>query len=92
MEFDHCSAVYKRSLDMKSVRTGKRIGAGDKDKRDLLIYLLWKTGRFSNKEIGDYFGLAYSAISQRAKIINRRIPAERDLKNQFATLKLLIKV
>ena len=79
-------------LEIKSVRTGKRIGAGDKDKRDLLIHMFWKTGRFSNREIGNRFGLTYSAVSQRAKMITNRLPVDKDLRDQYAMLKSQIKV
>ena len=79
-------------LDIKSACMGKRIGAGDKDKRDLLIYMFWKTGRFSNREIGNLFGLTYSAVSQRAKVITSRLPVEKDLRDQYTMLKSQIKV
>ena len=65
-------------LDVKSVSRRKRVGVSDRDKRDLLLYMLWKTGRFSNKEIGGHLGLSYSAVSQRAKIMNRKIPIEKN--------------
>ena len=73
-------------FDLKSVRNGKRVGASDRDKRDLLLYMLWKTGRFSNKAIGRHFGLSYSAVSQRAKIMNLKITKEKELKDQYNTL------
>jgi REP element-mobilizing transposase RayT len=79
-------------LDMKSACTGKRIGADGKDKRDLLIYLLWKTGRFSNREIGSHFGLTYSAVSHCASVMSRRIPMERQLQDQYVKLKSQMKV
>ena len=64
----------------------------DRDKRDLLLYTLWKTGRFSNKEIGSHLGLSYSAVSQRAKIMNFKIFKEKELQDQYSALKSLIKV
>jgi predicted transcriptional regulator len=79
-------------LDMETICAGKRIGTGDKDKRDLLIYMLWKTGRFSNKEIGANFGLTYSAVSQRVKVMNQRLSVEKGLQTQYEALKSLIKV
>lgn len=79
-------------LDMESIVTGKRVGASQKDKRDVLLYLLWKTGRFSNKEIGSHFGLSYSAVSQRAKIMKQKISKEKELQEQYDALKSLIKV
>jgi chromosomal replication initiation ATPase DnaA len=77
---------------MKSIVTGKRVGTSQKDRRDVLLYLLWKTGRFSNKEIGSHFGLSYSAVSQRAKIVNLKISKEKELQDQYDVLNSLIKV
>ena len=37
----------------------------DKLNRDLLIYLLWQLGQLTNQQIGEKFGLSYSAVSQR---------------------------
>ncbi len=72
-EFDPEVLLNKASkmlgFDIEAARTAKKIAPGYKDKRDLLIYLLWKTGRLSNKEIGFYFGLSYSAISRRVKLV-----------------------
>jgi predicted transcriptional regulator len=58
----------------------------------LLIYLLWKTGRLSNKEIGNFFGLTYSAVSRYVKAINYRISAEPKIKEKYQNVKSLIKV
>ena len=45
-----------------------RISDSNKLNRDLLIYLLWSTGWYNNKEIGNLFGLGYSSISRRVTI------------------------
>ncbi|MBA3037595.1 MAG: hypothetical protein FP814_14020 [Desulfobacterium sp.] len=78
-------------LNLKSAYSSKRISADDKDKRDLLVYLLWKTGRFSNREIGNRFGLTYSAVSQRIKIMTNRLSMEKGLRDQYLILKSQIK-
>ncbi len=79
-------------FDLEAAKTAKKIAPGEKDKRDLLIYLLWKTGRLSNKEIGFYFGLSYSAISRRVTIFHDRISDEHKLRNTYQALKSQIKV
>ena len=68
-------------FDLEAARKAKKIGADEKDKRDLLIYLLWETGRLSNKEMGAIFGLTYSAISRCVKSIADRISVEPGLKD-----------
>ena len=85
-------AVKILKFNLEAAQNGKKIGAGEKDKRDLLIYLLWKTGRLSNREIGAYFGLTYSAISRRVKVIKDKISAEQRLKDKYQMLKSQIKV
>jgi len=77
---------------IEEARDAKRIGAGKKDKRDLLVYLLWKTGRLSNREIGTFFGLTYSAVSRCVKATNDRISDEQDIKEKFQKLNSQIKV
>lgn len=56
-----------------------------KDKRDLMIYQLWCTGLFRNQVIGDCFGLGYSSVSQRVRLVKKR------LKNADKPLSLLYK-
>jgi len=79
-------------FNLEAARNAKKIGPAEKDKRDLLIYLLWKTGRLSNREIGAYFGLTYSAISRRVKVANNRISEDKRLKGKYQRLKSQIKV
>lgn len=43
--------------------TGQRIHGEVKEDRDVLIYALWKTGFYRNKEIGQLFSISYSAVS-----------------------------
>ncbi len=76
---------------LEIARNAKRIGVEEKDKRDLLIYLLWRIAGISNKEIGTLFGLSYSAISRRVKIIRDRISIEPQLEKDFQTLKSQIR-
>ena len=74
---------YRRSL---------RISGQCVDKRDLLIYLLWETGLYKNREIGDLLGLTYSSISRRANITRARISKDSKFKRQFEELKSQIKM
>ena len=95
-EFDSDLLIDKASrylgFNLEAARNAQKISAGEKDKRDLLIYLLWKTGRLSNREIGTFFGLTYSSVSRSAKAINDKIAAEQNLKEKYRELKSQIKV
>lgn len=79
-------------LDIEAVRKAKKMRDSDKEKRDLLIYFLCKTGRFSNQKIGDLFELTYSSISKSVKAINDRIMVEQRLKDQYQELNSHFKV
>ncbi|MBL0732409.1 MAG: winged helix-turn-helix transcriptional regulator [Desulfosarcina sp.] len=46
--------------------------AGIRDHRDLLIYLLWESGRLSNQQIGSLLGISCSNVSRRISEFRRR--------------------
>jgi len=71
---------------------GIRSRGNEKEKRDMLIYLLWETGRLSNREIGDLFGLTYSMISRSVKVTRGRMNNEKKLKEQYQSINSLFKV
>lgn len=85
-------ASKKLGFDAEAARRAKRIGAEEKDTRDVLIYILWKTGRLSNREIGTFFGLTYSAVSWCIKSVGDRITIEPKLKEKYNTVYSLFKV
>lgn len=72
--------------DIESFAQAGRVSGTDKDKRDLLIYLLWKTGKLSNNEIGQLFGLSYSAISHAVRSLKTRMREDRKLVLKFNRL------
>ena len=69
-----------------------RIAAADKDKRDLLIYFLWQTGKYTNMIIGGLFGITYSSISRRVSITQSRIAGGDQITDEYQFLKSQIKV
>ena len=73
-------------------RKALRISAAEKVNRDLLIYLLWHTGQLTNKQIGEKFGLSYSAVSSRVRIFKGLLKNNRELENKFDQIKSLIKI
>jgi hypothetical protein len=65
--------IVKRALKILNRELGDflkegRLTGDKKGERDLLVYLLWKKGRFTNKEIGRYFGISYSAVSHIVRL------------------------
>jgi hypothetical protein len=69
-----------------------RVAAADKDKRYIMIYLLWETGKYTNMRIGNLFGLTYSSISRRVNITKSRIAGGDQIRDRYQLLKSQIKV
>lgn len=69
------------------------IGGGERDKdiRDLGIYLLWETGRYTNEEIGEVFGITYSAVSRRVKVMRDRRATDAGVEKKYRRLRSRIK-
>jgi putative transposase len=85
-------AVTSLDYDLEKAAARKRISAGEKDKRDLLVYLLWESGGLTNQEIGSYFGLTYSSVSRRVAKTGDRFKQEKEFCALFESLKSQIKV
>jgi hypothetical protein len=73
-------------------RKSKRISKTDKLNRDLLIYLLWQLGQQTNQQIGEKFGLTYSAVSQRISIFRALLIKNEALRKRFNQIKSQIKI
>ena len=48
---------------MKGYGRGHRARGEAKKDRDIVVYALWEMGLFRNEEIGEVFGVSYSAVS-----------------------------
>jgi REP element-mobilizing transposase RayT len=86
------SASKVLNLDLKSARKVKKIAPGEKEKRDMLVYLLWKTGGLTNKEIGSLLGVTYSTVSKVVSAFGGRVQAEKGLRAKFEYLNSQFKV
>jgi hypothetical protein len=75
--------VFRKSL---------RISEADKSHRDVMVYFLWQTGRFSNRKIAELFGLSYSSVSKRAGIVRKRLRDEKTFKDKVDQLNALIQL
>jgi len=78
--------------DLDAIRYCARVSAADKTKRDFLVYLLWQTGLLTNRQIGDRFGLTYSAISRRVAIFKEGLKKNRSMQKRLDHIKSLIKM
>ena len=78
--------------DMNQFRESNRISKSVKADRDLLIYIAWQLGVFTNQQIGEKFGLSYSAVSQRVKIIKEMFNKDKEIERKYRRIKSLIKI
>ena len=63
-----------------------------KSDRDLLIYIAWQLGVATNQRIGDKFGLTYSSVSQRARVIKENLNKDKVLARKYHHIKSLVKI
>ena len=66
--------------DVERVKNSHRVCEADKSKRDILLYLLWQEGKYTNFQIGALLGLTHSSVSRRVAIMRKRIAREQGLK------------
>jgi chromosomal replication initiation ATPase DnaA len=60
--------------------------------RDLLIYIAWQLGVATNQQIGEKFGLTYSAVSQRVSVIKEMLNKDKELERKYRHIKSLMKI
>jgi chromosomal replication initiation ATPase DnaA len=58
---------------MDLYRESNRISKSVKADRDLLIYIAWQLSVATNQQIGEKFGLTYSAVSQWVSVIKQKL-------------------
>jgi len=68
-------ALLKQTLADRS-RNGGRLYDEKKEERDLRLFLLWQAGSFTNQEIGEMFGISYTAVSHIVKQARNRMKTD----------------
>jgi hypothetical protein len=79
-------------IDLESICKSRRISHEDRDPRDFLIYLLWESGRFSNRQIASFLGVSYSNIGKRINKIRTRLDKDKKLREKYKDFKAQIEV
>jgi len=69
--------------DVEWFREAGRLYGKDKENRDLLVYLFWERGAFTNGEIGDFFGVTYTAVSHIVKEVKGQLKTDRDYRQKY---------
>jgi len=67
------------------LKPGRVLGA-EKETRDLMIYLIWKAGVLTNDQIGQLFGLSYSAVSHAVRSFKAKMLENQELTAKFNDL------
>ena len=85
---DRLLAKAERILkcDVQRFVQAERLRGAQKDKRDLLVYFMWRSGQLTNEQIGELFGISYSAVSHSVKTLKARLLETPDLMKQFKQL------
>jgi len=81
------AAAEALGVDLAALRKSVRVPRTAVRKRDLLIYLLRQEGGRTNQEIGDLFGLTYSAVSRRVALFKENLRKDKTLGQELGQLK-----
>ena len=89
--FDSSSFLNKaqkllHKYDVQRLAQAGRLRGAEKDRRDLLLYMIWKSGQLSNEQIGRLFGLSYSAVSHAVKSLKTRMMENPKLQEKYTQL------
>lgn len=76
-------AAKHLDCDLKRFKESPRISSKEKEDRDLLMYLLWKTRRLTNANIGNLFGVTYSSVSHSMRAVSDSLKKDKALKQKI---------
>lgn len=80
------------NFDIQRLRSSRRISKSDVINRDMLVYHMWQSGRFSNSEIGSQVGFTISSVSRRVGIFQALLDRDKKLQAKYEKFKSIIKV
>lgn len=80
------------NADIDKWKMKRRIGKSDVINRDMLIFLLWQKGCFSNTEIGAQLGLGTASISRRVGFFRDMLGKDQKLQQKYENFKSIVKV
>jgi putative transposase len=78
------------NFDLTKLGQSDRIFKKDIQDRDVLLYFLRGTGLYTNKQIGELFGLTYSAVSRRANLVKSEISRQSEMRRKYSLIKSII--
>jgi REP element-mobilizing transposase RayT len=90
-ETEVLKAAEALGCDLKGFLKSARVSPRETQKRDFLIYLLWQSGGRTNQEIGNVFGLTYSAVSRRVSIFKKKLSEDKALLRNYERIRAMIR-
>jgi chromosomal replication initiation ATPase DnaA len=78
--------------NIKGFKNISRASGQQKEKRDLVVYLIWQTGLLTNEKTGAIFGLTYSSVSHIVRSVRLRIAKDRKFRTYIEELNSQFKV
>jgi putative transposase len=85
-------AARALGVALERFKNSGKVSGQDVLDRDLLLYLVWLHGHQTNQQIGDLFGLTYSAVSRRISIFKNLILRDNQVKKKLGQIKSIIKM
>ncbi len=85
-------AEKKLNCNLKDFVQAGRLSGAKKDKRDVLLYFIWHAGQLGNEQIGNLFGISYSAVSHIVSSFKIRLKKEQKLQAKFRQINSLFKL
>jgi putative transposase len=78
--------------NIEELKKLSRVSESQKEKRDIIIYLIWQTGLLTNEKIGAIFDLTYSSVSHNVKAVKSRMAKEHKFRDYIEDLNSQFKV
>lgn len=85
-------AERKLKCDIKVFAKAGRVSGSDKIKRDMLLYFIWQAGHLKNEQIGNLFGISYSAVSHIVRSFRAKLTKDQKLQAKFNQFNSLFKL
>jgi len=78
-----CADVLE--CDIQTYKSAARLSGEERDKRDVLLYILWQTGK-------SLLGLTFSSVSRRVNHVKSRQHENKVIKDSVEKVNTIIKV
>lgn len=72
-------AAKELGCDVQRYRQAKRLSGADAVNRDILIYILYQQGFWSNQQIADMFDITYFSVSRRVQFLTEKMRKDKTL-------------